>query len=117
MLASVNTASEINKQPGWDISVWARRGSVHNMAHENIENASGQSADVPDTIVSGSLKCHISFMRPLYTTSAFLDNLKEQELTNSYYLESSHCLEESGRRGERMRDAAKASRSRGRTSP
>ena len=86
------------------------------MAHENSENVSGQRADVPDAIVYGSLKCHISFMRPLCMTRAFLNALEEQKLTNSHYLESSHRLEEHGSRGERMGDIATTSRSRGRTS-
>jgi hypothetical protein len=119
VLKFVNSASEINKQPGWDITVWARRGSVQDMANENNENASasGQRAELPDAIVSGSLKCHISFMRPSCTTSAFLDALEEQKLTNSHYLQSSHRLKESGSRGERMGDAATPTRSRARATP
>ena len=34
VLAFVTTAREINTQPGWDITVWACSGSVHDMAHE-----------------------------------------------------------------------------------
>ena len=83
----------------------------------NNEHASGQRANVPDAIVSGSLKCHISFMSPLCTTSAFLGNLEEHKLTNSHYIEPSHRLEEIGSMGERMGDAATASMSRGRASP
>ena len=115
VLTFANTASEINKEPGWDITVWARRGSVQDMAHENNENTSGQRADVPDAIVSGSLKIHISFMRPSCTSRVFLDALEDQKLTNDHYLESSQNLGQSERRGEVQRDAAIASR--GRTSP
>ena len=75
------------------------------------------AADVPDAIVSGSLKCHISFIRPSCITSAFLDSLEEQKLINSHYLRFSHHLEENESRGERVEDAATASRSRGRASP
>ena len=85
------------------------------MAHENNENTSGQRADVPDAIVSGSLKIHISFMRPSCTSRVFLGALEDQKLTNDHYLESPHHLEESERRGEVQRDAAIASR--GRASP
>ena len=117
MLTFANTVSKINKEPGWDITVWARRGSVQDMALESNKNASGQRANVPDAIVSGSLKWHISFVRPLCTPSAFLNALEEHKLTNSHYLEFSHRLEASRSKGERMGDAATASRSRGRTFP
>ena len=117
MLIFVNTTNGINKQPGWDSTVWARYGSGHDMAHENNENKSGQRDDVSDAIVSGSLKCHISFMRPVCMRSAFLNALEEYKLTNSHYFESSHHLEENWRMGERMGDVATANGSRGRTSP
>ena len=117
MLTVVNNASKINKEPGLDITVWARRGSVQDMTHENNKNASGQRADVPDAIVSGSLKCHISFMRPSCTTRVFLGALEDQKLTNQHYLESSHCSEESESRGDVVRDTAIASRSKRRASP
>ena len=116
VLTFANTVSKINKEPGWDITVWARRGSFQDMAHKNNENASGQRAAVPDAIVSGSLKVHLSFMRPSCTTRVFLDALEEQKLTNRHYLESPHRSEESENKGEVERDAAIASRSRG-TSP
>ena len=117
VLTFANTASEINEEPGLDITVWARRGSVQDMVHEHNEKAAGQRADVPDAIVPVSLKVHISFMRPLCTTRVFRNALGEQKLTNHHYLESSHRSEESESRGEVERDAAIASRNRGGASP
>ena len=113
VLTFVNTVSEINKEPGRDITVWAHRESVQDMVHENNENASGQRADVPDVIVSGRLKVHIGFTRPLCITRVFLDALEQQKLTNDQYLESLHPLEESESREEVRRDSDIASRGRG----
>ena len=100
---------EINEEPGCDITVLARGGSVQDMAHENNENVSGQRADVPDAIIFDSLKVHISFMRPSCTTRVFLDAPEEHKLANNHYLESPHRSEESESRGEVQREAAIAS--------
>ena len=58
---------------------------------------------MPDAIVSGSLKYHISFLRPSSTTSAFLDALEEHKLPITITL-NLPIARKKARAGERWRE-------------
>ena len=97
MLNFANQSTEINTPPGWDLTMGACRGSVLDMAtQDNKEPVSGHTVVVPDAIVSSSFKYHISCMRPLCSTKAFLVDLGEHQLLNSHYFESSQQLDAGG---------------------